>query len=85
MYHLFVVVSPVRDALQSHLAASGIQTHIHYPVVGPDQAPLRGIANDVIPFARRHAAECLSLPIHPGLSDDDADQVIAAVNAFVPL
>lgn len=32
VWHLFVVRSPQRDALQKHLLQQGIQTQIHYPV-----------------------------------------------------
>ncbi|HEY0101588.1 MAG TPA: DegT/DnrJ/EryC1/StrS family aminotransferase, partial [Pyrinomonadaceae bacterium] len=32
IYHLYVVQSVERDALQKHLSAAGIQTGIHYPV-----------------------------------------------------
>ena len=32
VWHLFVIRHPQRDALQKHLADTGIQTIIHYPI-----------------------------------------------------
>jgi len=84
VHHLFVITTPRRDALQAHLAQAGIQTLCHYPVPVHLQPPCLGIARAAagLQNAETHAAECLSLPCHPGLSDWDVDQVIQAVNAF---
>jgi dTDP-4-amino-4,6-dideoxygalactose transaminase len=84
VYHLFVIVSGKRDELQVHLAANGVQTLIHYPVPVHRQAPFADIARDPMGLrgAEQHAAECLSLPCHPQMSDDDVANVIAAVNEF---
>lgn len=82
VYHLYVVTCDDRDALQSHLEQAGIQTHIHYPVIVPDQPPSAGRDSDIVPNARRHAATCLSLPIHPALDDEAVSRVVTAVNTF---
>jgi dTDP-4-amino-4,6-dideoxygalactose transaminase len=84
VYHLFVVTSPQRDALAAHLAAHGVQSHIHYPVPAHHQEPCRSLRRDPagLPVAEAHAASCLSLPCHPGLSDQDLRIVIDAVNSF---
>jgi dTDP-3-amino-3,4,6-trideoxy-alpha-D-glucose transaminase len=42
VYHLFVVTTGERAALQAHLAAHGIETLIHYPVPIPRQPALAG-------------------------------------------
>ena len=82
VYHLFVVRSPDRDALQAHLRASAIETLIHYPVPLPDQPAFAGIARGEYPVAARAAREILSLPLHPRLTDADVARVSAAVGAF---
>lgn len=86
VYHLFVVRSPHRDALQAHLAASGIQSLIHYPIPVHQQRSLAGIRMDPqgLPIAERHARECLSLPCAPHLNDVEVSRVIDAINAFRP-
>jgi dTDP-4-amino-4,6-dideoxygalactose transaminase len=81
VYHLFVVRSAERDALQSHLRASGVETLIHYPVPLPRQpafAPARGDC----PAATRGAREILSLPLHPRLTDADVNRIASAVGTF---
>lgn len=81
VYHLFVVRSAERDALQSHLRASGVETLVHYPVPLPRQpafAPARGDC----PVATRAAQEILSLPLHPRLTDADVSRVSSAVSTF---
>lgn len=82
VYHLFVVRSTDRDALQAHLRASGIDTLIHYPVPLPSQPAFAGIARGECPVAARAARDILSLPMHPRLTDADVARVAAAVGAF---
>jgi dTDP-4-amino-4,6-dideoxygalactose transaminase len=84
VYHLFVVKCPERDALQAHLQANGVQSLIHYPVPVHMQEPCISLRRDPmgLPQSDQHAANCLSLPCHPQMSDIDIDAVIRAVNAF---
>ena len=73
-----------RDALQAHLAARGIETLIHYPVPIPRQPALAAQRPAECPVAARLCGEILSLPLHPALRDDEADEIAAAVHAFQP-
>lgn len=84
VYHLYVVRCDERDRLQAHLQAAGVQSLIHYPVPVHRQPPCRELRCDPqgLPQAELHAATCLSLPCHPGMSDVQVLQVIEAVNAF---
>jgi len=82
VYHLFVVRSGERDALQAHLRASGVETLIHYPVPLPQQPAFAAFTRQPCPVAARAAREILSLPLHPRSSDRDIDQVSSAVDAF---
>ncbi|HWL35803.1 MAG TPA: DegT/DnrJ/EryC1/StrS family aminotransferase [Frankiaceae bacterium] len=77
-WHLYVVRSPDRDGLAARLRERGVETLIHYPTPPHKQAAFAGIAGS-LPVAERLAAEVLSLPIGPHLSDADVDAVIAAV------
>ena len=83
VYHLFVVRCARRDALQRSLRERGVQTLVHYPVLLPHQPALQplGITGSW-PVAERCAAELLSLPIYPELTDDEVDQVAAAAQDF---
>ena len=76
-WHLYVIRSPDRDALAARLEERGVETLIHYPTP-PHRQP--AFASEVsLPIAERLAAEVLSLPMGPHLSDADVDAVIAAV------
>lgn len=83
-WHLYVVRTPKRDALQKHLAAAGIETLIHYPTAIHKQQCYAHAADTwgPLPIAEELAATALSLPIGPHLSDDQVQHVIATTNAF---
>ena len=83
-YHLYVVSCPLRDDLQTHLKEHQVQALIHYPIPVHAQAPCMHIKRDRLGLAisEAHAAQCLSLPCHPQMSDEDVAQVIDAVNSF---
>jgi dTDP-4-amino-4,6-dideoxygalactose transaminase len=84
-WHLFVVRSPNRDALQAHLKRQGIETLIHYPVPPHLQPAYRemGLSEGSFPITERIHREALSLPMGPHLNGEEADAVIAAIRAFV--
>ena len=79
VYHLFPVLSPRRDELQAALRADGIETLIHYPVPIPRQPALRNQGPARCPEADRVCAQVFSLPMYPGLSEDDLRLVAGAV------
>jgi dTDP-4-amino-4,6-dideoxygalactose transaminase len=82
VYHLFVVRSPRRDALQAHLAAAGIGTLIHYPVAMTRQRAFAIAAPRECPIAERACREVLSLPLHMAMAETDVNEVADATAAF---
>jgi dTDP-4-amino-4,6-dideoxygalactose transaminase len=82
IYHQFTVRTPKRDALVAALAEAGIGTAVHYPIPIPAQ-PMFAMpdADRAFPHATRAAAEVLSLPCFPELSDEEIQTVAAAVRA----
>ena len=78
VYHLFVIRVPDRNRFQEQLAADGIETLVHYPLPIPRQQAFTHMAPADCPIAERACDEVLSLPLHPGLSDDDFDSVVRA-------
>lgn len=72
VWHLYVVRSPERDALQDRLAEKGIGTLIHYPIPPHLQSAYAdsGFIEDQFPLAEKLASEVLSLPIGPQLGNE---------------
>lgn len=81
VWHLYVVRSPERDALQARLTEAGIGTLIHYPIPPHMQEAYAklGLAPDALPLARDLAAEVLSLPMGPQLNSEQVVNVIAQI------
>ena len=80
-WHLYVVRTADRDALQQQLAKAGIGSLIHYPIPPHLQdayADLR-LSQGSLPLAEKLAGEVLSLPIGPHLSIAAAHEVVRAI------
>ena len=78
-HHLFVVRVRGRAELQAHLASSGIETLVHYPVPIPRQPAMAGVNPHDCPEAARVCDDVLSLPLHPGLTDHEVAEVVTAL------
>jgi len=84
VHHLFVLRTPQRLALQNHLLDHGISTLIHYPIPCHLQPALLSIASrtTTLPHTERFSDTCLSLPIHPYMSEEEVTAVIEACNTY---
>jgi dTDP-4-amino-4,6-dideoxygalactose transaminase len=84
VYHLYVVRSPVRDALREHLSSAGVGTAVHYPTPVHMQAAYATGARGAggLGATERLAREIVSLPAFPGLGEERVAAVAAAVRAF---
>ena len=85
VYHLMVIRVDAgrRDAVRAHLAAAGVATAIHYPrPIHLQRAYAElGQGRGSCPVAERAAAEMISLPMFPALTEAQVDAVVAAVRA----
>jgi len=80
VYHQYTVRSADRDRLQQGLDAAGVDTAVYYPTP-THRLPSYGDPV-LLPETDRAADEVLSLPIRPGLTDDDVGRVIQACNTI---
>ncbi|NOX54770.1 MAG: DegT/DnrJ/EryC1/StrS family aminotransferase [Planctomycetes bacterium] len=85
VYHLYVVRCAKRDEVVRSLQETGIQAGIHYPFplhrLGAYQHLIRPGAH--FPEADSWAAECLSLPMYPELTQSQIEYVVyQATHAF---
>ena len=83
VWHVFVVRSPARDRLQSHLRERGVETLIHYPIPPHRQRAYTRWFQQSYPVTEQIHAEVLSLPISPVIDDRSVDAVIDACNSWV--
>jgi dTDP-4-amino-4,6-dideoxygalactose transaminase len=82
--HLYPVRLEARDAFREHLSAKGVETSVHYPVplhLQPAYAFLGRRAGD-FPVSEKACATVVSLPLHPALTDEQVETVIAAAVSF---
>jgi len=82
VYHLFVIRCKERDRLRQFLATCGIQTLIHYPVPLHQQPAFMRYFTEPLPEAESASQQILSLPLYPGLTDEEAVAVAQAVNDY---
>jgi dTDP-4-amino-4,6-dideoxygalactose transaminase len=81
VYHHFTVRSTRRSELLARLADAGIGSAIYYPHPLHDQPAYAQWRRSRLPEAERAAAEVLSLPVHPWLTEDEIQRVSAALAA----
>src|SRR5260221_1066277 len=85
VYHLYTVRVRERAVVRASLEAAGIQTGLHYPVpvhLQPAYADL-GYRAGQFPESERAAAEVLSLPMYPELTDQQTAQVADAIRTAI--
>jgi len=82
VFHLFVVRTRRRKALESHLRHQAVQTLIHYPIPIHQQPAYAAMNSLDLPMAEALATEVLSLPISPVMTAEDIARVVEACNAF---
>lgn len=80
-WHLYVIRSKSRDALQERLKTAEIGSLIHYPIPPHMQEAYAdlGLVADALPIACQLAGEVLSLPMGPQLAESDVARVIDAI------
>lgn len=85
VYHQYTLrVGPRRDEILADLRANGVGADVYYPLPIHRQAYIqeRGLHAE-LPVTDMAAAETLSLPMFPGLGDDEQATVIAAFRRAV--
>lgn len=85
VYHQYTVrVERDRDRFQSLLTEAGIGNAVYYPTPVHRLQPylVDGVPDPrwELPQTDRAAAEVVSIPVHPSLTDADVDRIVEAVN-----
>ena len=85
VYNQYTIRTPRREALREHLTKAGIGSEIYYPLPLHLQQCFQYLGHPVgaFPETERAAAEVLSLPVYPELSEQQLDAVCDAVLKFI--
>jgi dTDP-4-amino-4,6-dideoxygalactose transaminase len=85
IYHLYVIRTRDREAMADHLKSRDIHTGFHYPVPVHLQKCYTswGYRNGSLPVTERVASEVISLPMFPGLTEEQQLRVADGIRAFV--
>lgn len=84
VWHQYVIRCKDRNGLQKYLEKKEIGTLIHYPIpphLSEAYASL-GMEKGMLPITEEYAEEVLSLPLYSGMTYEEQDYVIAALNEF---
>ena len=84
VWHLYVVRTAKPEALAGNLRELGIGTGRHYPVPPHLSAAygFLGYGEGDFPVTEALARECLSLPIFPGMAEEQVDAVVDGIRSY---
>ena len=82
VFHLFVIRTKNRIALQDYLSKNGIQTVIHYPIAPHQQKALKQYNNLFFPITEMIHEEVLSLPMNPVLTMEEVSYIVVLLNKY---
>lgn len=84
IWHQFVICCEHRDQLISYLNEKGVGTIIHYPIPPHLQEAYAylGYKEGDFPETEHRAKVVLSIPMYNGMTEEEQDYVIAAINSF---
>jgi len=84
VWHIFAVRTERRAELEKHLSDAGIGTNKHYPIPMHLQGAYKdmGYKEGDFPIAEEISRTELSLPLYYGMTDEEIDYVIEAINSF---
>ena len=84
VWHIYGIRCDERDTLEKHLNDKGIGTNKHYPIPMHLQECYKdlNIPRGELPIAEEISATELSIPMYYGMTDDEIQYVIDAINTF---
>ena len=82
VFHLFIIRTSNRLALQNYLKENGIETMIHYPIPPHKQSALSHLNQLSFPITEKIHNEVLSLPLNSALTENEILHIITILNKF---
>ena len=84
IWHQFVIHTSKRDDLKDYLSKKGVGTIIHYPIPPhlSEAYKYLNLERGALPITEKYADEVLSIPLYNGMTEDEQNYVIDAINLF---
>lgn len=82
IWHIFAVRVKNREKFREYLSNNGISTLIHYPTAIHKQEAYQEYSGLSLPLAEEYANEVVSLPMFYGLTDEEINHVVEAINNY---
>ncbi|HLA43330.1 MAG TPA: DegT/DnrJ/EryC1/StrS family aminotransferase [Aggregatilineales bacterium] len=86
VFHQYTVLAPEgtnRDAMVKRLNERGIGVRVYYPLPVHEQPVFKTMGySPQLPVTENLTARVFSLPVHPGLSQDDLERIVHEVNSL---
>ena len=82
VFHLFIIRTQNRQALQNYLKNNEIETMIHYPIPPHKQKALSNWNHLSFPITEKIHEEVVSIPMNPSLTDDEIQHIISTLNHY---
>ncbi len=83
VYHQYTIQVDDRDGFTKHLEKEGVGYGVHYPIPIHKQPLMKEYNGQNFPKAEEASKKVVSIPVHPGLTDEEREQVGRAVNGYV--
>jgi perosamine synthetase len=85
VYHLYVIRTRYRDKLKKWLEENDIECGVHYPIpihLQPIYRKIYGYRGGEYPKSEKASKECLSIPMHPFLKDEEIKYICEKIHEF---
>lgn len=84
VFHIYPVLTSKREELVQFLKERGIMTNVHYPIPIMEQGAYKESKerSDGYPVTKRICAQEVSLPLYPGMAEEEIDWIVKCVNEF---
>ncbi len=79
VYHVLYALVDNRDFFVNFMKKNGIETNIHYPIALPNLECFETFYKHC-PVATTFCSRCVSLPLFPGMTEDEVDYIIELYN-----
>lgn len=84
VFHIYPILVEGRQRFMEYLEKYGISSMIHYPIPIPLQKAYCEFRDetDALPATRKICAEEVSIPLYPGMSEEEITYVIGKINEY---